>query len=235
MPLPLKVVISYSQNLQDRPSVERLIRHMAPMVQAGKISVWDDSKIPPGDIWKEAIVQQLSLADIIIMLVSSDYTASEFVNTIEVPLAMTRHAAGQCTIVPVLLRNCLFELMPYSKFAFLPRNLQNHRLEPVEGWSNPDDAYEMVARKLLELTNAFSEAQTPVNVTATITAARSVSSLSELEKKGYEAQLDLATQKLQRLHKAHLLATDENVKFAYEQDIQALESLTSNLKAKLQP
>ncbi|MDX2281329.1 MAG: hypothetical protein NW218_17210 [Saprospiraceae bacterium] len=57
--------------------------------------------------------------------------------------------------------------------------------------------------------------------------------ISELERKGYESQLQLAIQKLQRMESAHLLETDEARKFAYEQQINTLKDTVQDLKAKL--
>lgn len=57
--------------------------------------------------------------------------------------------------------------------------------------------------------------------------------ISELERKGYESQLQLAIQKLQRMESAHMLETDEARKFAYEQQINTLRDTVQDLKAKL--
>lgn len=58
-------------------------------------------------------------------------------------------------------------------------------------------------------------------------------SISELERKGYESQLQLAIQKLQRMESAHMLETEEARKFAYEQQINTLKDTVQDLKAKL--
>lgn len=59
------------------------------------------------------------------------------------------------------------------------------------------------------------------------------SDISELERKGYESQLQLAIQKLQRMESAHMLETEEARKFAYEQQINTLKDTVQDLKAKL--
>ncbi len=58
-------------------------------------------------------------------------------------------------------------------------------------------------------------------------------SISELERKGYESQLQLSTQMLQRLETAHLLESDAARKFAYEHQINTLKDTIQDLKAKL--
>jgi hypothetical protein len=156
MAAPLKVFISYSHNPNDRPLLDQFVLQLAPLVQAGKITYWEDSLMLPSQIWEEAIRDNLTQADIVVLLVSSDYTASEFVNRIEVPLAMQRQAAGQCQIVPVLLRSCLFGLMPYAKYEFLPKKPEHQRLLPVENWESKDNAFEVVVRQLHELVNQIA-------------------------------------------------------------------------------
>lgn len=236
MTTPLKVFISYSQNKSDRQLLDQLLSQTAPLVKSGKIIVWEDSKIPAGQQWDKAIKDSIAQADIVVLLVSSDYTASEYINTIEVPLAMERQAAGHCAIVPVLLRSCLFELMPYSHYAFLPKSLDSQRLIPVDQWGNINEAFTTVVRRLYELVqqmtgeNAAAPESSPVN-----NAPKASSPINKLEREGAEAQLSLATQKQQRLQSALLLETDASRQFAYEQEIQKLETQIQVLKIKLQP
>ncbi len=235
---PLKIFISYSHNQNDRPLLDQLLRHLAPLVQTGKITVWEDSKILPSDLWDKAIKDNLEEADIVVLLVSSDYTASDYINRIEVPVAMKRHREDLCVVVPVLLRSCLFDLMPYSIYEFLPKKTENQRLIPVDKWENTDDALEVVVRRLNELIKEKTSKNNSapiVNIPTPATdSPHSKDILSELERKGYEQHLNLATQKLQRLQSAHLLETDASRQFAYEQEIQKLEMVVADLKSTLQ-
>jgi len=77
MTTPLKVFISYSQNKSDRQLLDQLLSQTAPLVKSGKIIVWEDSKIPAGQQWDKAIKDSIAQADIVVLLVSSDYTASD--------------------------------------------------------------------------------------------------------------------------------------------------------------
>ncbi|MEI6412130.1 MAG: hypothetical protein WCR52_22250 [Bacteroidota bacterium] len=63
----------------------------------------------------------------------------------------------------------------------------------------------------------------------------SMDAISELERQGYEKQLLLATQKLQRMETAWLLEIDEARKFAYEHQINALKDTVKDLKTNLNP
>ena len=118
---PLKVFISYSHNDSDRPLLEKLLKQIAPLKQNKVIEIWEDALIAPSCEWNDEIMKQLNHADIVVMLVSSDYIASEFVNNEEVPLAMKRCEEGHCRIVPVLLRSCMHDVPPYARYEYLPK------------------------------------------------------------------------------------------------------------------
>ncbi len=148
---PLKVFISYSHNDSDRPLLEKLLKQIAPLKHNKLIEIWEDSLIAPSYEWNDEIMKQLNHADIVVMLVSSDYIASEFVNNEEVPLAMKRCEEGHCRIVPVLLRSCMHDVPPYARYEYLPKEPVNQRLLPVDQWDKTDKALEVVARRLHEL------------------------------------------------------------------------------------
>ena len=148
---PLSVFISYSHNEKDRPLLDAFRKHLAPLEQNGFIKIWEDAKIQASDKWEQVIMQQLGQADIVILLVSSDYLASKFVEEHEVPLALKRHEEGACKIVPVLLRECLYGLTSYAQYEFLPKDPADKRLKPVDQWDNSDRPLAITAASLLEL------------------------------------------------------------------------------------
>jgi hypothetical protein len=235
MASPHKVFISYSHNQNDRPLLDKLLLQLAPLINAGKISVWEDSQISPGQAWDDVIKENLNVADIVVMLVSSDYTASNYINQIEVPISMQRQAAGDCKVVPVLLRSCLFELMPYSKYEFLPKTADNQRLVPVDSWEKPDEALAVVVRRLHQLIKQGNESpnKPPLVDDNPNSMQEHHSPISDLERKGYELQLTLATEKLQHLQMAALRSFNASEKFSYEHEIKQLETLIAELKSKL--
>jgi hypothetical protein len=234
--LPLRVFISYSHNSNDRPLLDQLIRHISPLAQQGKISVWEDSMIMPGSNWDEVINTEIRRADIVLFLVSSDYLASDYVHRIEVPIAMQRQADGFCTVVPVLLRSCMFELMPYAEYEFLPKTAHDQRLVPLDLWANKDEAIATIVRKLNVLVKQAEpkSAQPTASPVPVPTKTPPPSTVSEIERKGQEQQLALATQKQQHLKTALLLETGAAQQFALEHEIQKLDNTINDLKNKLQ-
>ena len=193
--------------------------------------------IMPGSNWDETITAEIRRADIAVFLVSSDYLASDYVNRIEVPIARQRQADGTCAVVPVLLRDCLYDLMPYAEYEFLPKTAHDQRLLPLDQWTNTDEAFATIVRRLHLL---VKQAETPASATPTLSQLAPPTmlqntSISALERGGYELQLQLATEKQQRLQTALLLETDPSRQFALEHEINKLNSTITNLKNKLQP
>lgn len=132
---PVNIFIAYAH--ADEAFLRPLRKHLAVLEDDG-VSIWYDGEILPGEEWDASIKTRLKAADIILLLVSIDFLTSDYVKGTELPTALSRHAAGECTVVPVIVRNCLWQkklgaLQALPKEAF-----------PVENWSSVDNAYHNV-------------------------------------------------------------------------------------------
>ncbi|MHC0061910.1 SUMF1/EgtB/PvdO family nonheme iron enzyme [Nostoc sp. UIC 10890] len=136
---PLKVFCSYSHN--DEPLKDELAKHLTMLERQGITSTWHDRKIPPGKEWDQQINENLNKADIILLLVSSDFIFSEYCSDVEVTTAIERHAKGEACVIPIILRNVFWQDAPFAKLQALPKNAQ-----PIKSWSNQDDAFTNVAQ-----------------------------------------------------------------------------------------
>ncbi|MBD2563199.1 MULTISPECIES: SUMF1/EgtB/PvdO family nonheme iron enzyme [Nostoc] len=136
---PLKVFCSYSHN--DEPLKDELAKHLTMLERQGITSTWHDRKIPPGKEWDQQINENLNTADIILLLVSSDFIFSKYCWDVEVTKAIERHANGEACVIPIILRNVFWQDAPFAKLQALPKNAQ-----PIKSWSNQDDAFTNVAQ-----------------------------------------------------------------------------------------
>jgi internalin A len=125
---------------------DRLAVHLKQLERQGLIEPWHDRCILPGADQGTDIDRRLSTADIILLLVSADFIASDYCWGTEMKRALERHEMGQAVVVPVVLRPCEWSGTPFAKLSALPRDAR-----PVSHWTDPDDAWVDVARGIRRL------------------------------------------------------------------------------------
>ena len=102
MPAAAKSEIFISYSHKDDAWLQRLKVHLEPLVERGVLRVWDDTDIPPGEIWLAALQDAISRARVAVLLVSPDYLASSFVARDELPPILRAADDGlRVTWVPV--------------------------------------------------------------------------------------------------------------------------------------
>jgi formylglycine-generating enzyme required for sulfatase activity len=136
---PVNIFIAYAH--ADENFLRPLRKHLAVLEDDG-VSIWYDGEILPGEEWDASIKNRLKAADIILLLVSIDFLTSDYVKGTELPTALSRHAAGECTVVPVIVRNCLWQ-KKLGALQALPKEAR-----PVADWSSADNAYHNVVEGL---------------------------------------------------------------------------------------
>jgi len=134
----IELFFSYSH--KDEELRDELLKHLSLLKRERVIAGWHDREISAGQEWDEAIRSHLDSADIILLLISSDFMASDFCYNIEVKRAMKRHEAGEARVIPVILRPVDWKRAPFGKLAALPKDGK-----PVTSWSNPDEAFLNIA------------------------------------------------------------------------------------------
>lgn len=102
------VFISYSH--ADAEWLERLQKHLRPLQREG-VDVWDDTRLRPGEPWREGIRKALSQVKVAILLISADFLASDFIVTDELPPLLKAAEEEGATILPVIISPCRFERM----------------------------------------------------------------------------------------------------------------------------
>jgi hypothetical protein len=122
-----KVFISYSH--ADMEWLERLKRHLKPLVREGHLDCWDDNHIRPGDDWKQEIRTALDTAQAAVLLISADFFASDFIDENELPPLLAAAQAKGVRILPVILSASRFARNPdLSRFQGV-----NSPSEPLDG------------------------------------------------------------------------------------------------------
>lgn len=133
------VFLSYSN--KDDGIKEELDVQLSGLKRSNKISTWNDGKISPGTEWDNKIKQELDNADIILLLVSADFIASEYIWNIEIKRAIEKHEKGEALVIPIFCRACDFSNMPFAKLQGLPKDTNFIMSQP-----NKDEALAEVAK-----------------------------------------------------------------------------------------
>ncbi|MDU9408071.1 toll/interleukin-1 receptor domain-containing protein [Pseudomonas sp. zfem001] len=143
-----KVFISYSH--KDEVYREELEEHLSMLRREGEVSVWHDRKITAGDEWKNEIDSNLESAQIVILLISSSFLASDYCHDVELGKAMAMHEEGLATIVAIIIRACDWKRAGFSKYQAVPKDAN-----PVALWADKDSAWLDVVTRLRELISKF--------------------------------------------------------------------------------
>ncbi|HEY6285805.1 MAG TPA: tetratricopeptide repeat protein [Ktedonobacteraceae bacterium] len=136
----------YSYAHKDEKLRNELEKHLVHLKRLGLIINWYDRDINAGTEWAYEIDTHLNSAQIILMLISPDFIASEYCYSIEMVRAMERHEAGDARVIPIILRPTEWRSSPFSKLQALPTNGR-----PVTKWPNRDEALLDVAKGIREV------------------------------------------------------------------------------------
>lgn len=85
---------------------------MRPFERQGNVELWADSRITPGDRWKQEIASAIHRASIAVLLISADFLASDFVVENELPPLLEAAQRDGVRVIPVILKACAFADIP---------------------------------------------------------------------------------------------------------------------------
>lgn len=126
---------------EDRSFMQKLRKYLRQLEREGLITIWSDIDIDAGSEWEREIEKHLNTAHIILLLISPDFTNSDYCTGKEMKRAMERHEQNEACVIPVMLRTTPFwQRAPFGKLQAVPFNA-----EPISKWPNEDDAFSNVA------------------------------------------------------------------------------------------
>ena len=97
-----EVFISYAH--EDARLRQQLETHLLLLQREGLIGTWHDQQIGAGTEWHGQIDAHLNSARVIVLLVSADFLASDYISDVELRRAMEWDNAGEARVVPVIVR-----------------------------------------------------------------------------------------------------------------------------------
>ena len=144
------ITLFYSYAREDEAFRDRLEAHLAPLKRQGIIATWHDRLIDPGHDFAQAISQHLEEADIILLLISADFINSDYCYDQEMTRALEKHAQGDARVIPVIVRPCDWESMPFGKLQAIPTDGK-----PISSFPDQDTAFFEVAQAIRRVSRAI--------------------------------------------------------------------------------
>lgn len=165
------LVFSYSH--ADEALRNELEKHLSPLKRAGKITTWHDRRIVPGQEFERQIDQYFSEAGIILLLISSDFIASDYCYEVEMTNALARHKRGEAVVIPVILRECAWHQLEFG--SIMAATIDG---KPITKFASHDEGYvqvvDAVSRAIAAMEARKPQQSTPVPVQPLVSKADTV-------------------------------------------------------------
>lgn len=210
----LSLFFSYSH--ADEELRDQLEQQLAILKRQKVISVWHDRRIIAGSEIDHSIDAQLEAADIILLLVSPAFLASDYCYDREMTRAMERHHAGEARVIPVILRPCAWHDAPFGKLLATPTDGKPVTLSP-----DRDQAFLEVANAIKAAAKALDGSPSAPSVPAPMPT---FSSPSEIAVAPRSSNLRLAKTFTERDKDAFKLDSFEYMAKFFENSLGELQS-----------
>lgn len=140
-----KIFISYSK--YDNQHKDTLLKHLAGL--RDKIISWNDRDILAGEEWDKRINEELSIADIVLYLVSAHSMTTEYIQHDELPVINARCRKGECVLVPIIVDFCRWQGLDLAKYNALPE--KGIPVTDTNHWVNENEAWLKVVEGIEKL------------------------------------------------------------------------------------
>lgn len=158
----IEIIFCYAR--EDDKLRQNLEKQLRALKRQGLINVWYDRQINSGIEWKYEVDRHFNTANIILLLISSDFMDSDYCYSVEMKHAMERHRHGDARVIPVILRPTLWQGAPFGKLQALPPDAI-----PVVNrkWRSQDEAFFTIAKGIKKVVEELLEPPLPHLLDAT--------------------------------------------------------------------
>lgn len=146
--MKIKVFLSYSH--EDEKMKEELDKHLIMLKRNNKIDSWNDRCLIAGQKLEKEILEQLESSDVIVLLVSTDFLASDYCYEKEMKIALEKNERGEAIVIPVILRTCDWLSSPLKDLLAVPTDGK-----PINKWEDKDEAYFSVKQHIEKAINNY--------------------------------------------------------------------------------
>jgi hypothetical protein len=152
---PIKIFLCYSD--EDADLVRRLKDHLEPLVSSGKVEIWSYQRVFSliNIDWQQEFEYQFNTANIILLLGSLDFLASDRCYHVEAREALEKYKAGKARVIHVALKP-VFDPAGQPILRDLPV-LPSNGLSVTE-WKNRHEAFQHVYEGILAVVEELEDA-----------------------------------------------------------------------------
>jgi TIR domain len=130
------ISLFFSYSHRDESLRDELEIHLAALKRQGVIQTWHDRRIGAGKDFNSEISENLESAQIILLLISPYFIASDYCYDIEMKRALERHEFGEARVIPVILHPCDWHSLPFGNLTATPKDGK-----PISKYPNQHDAF----------------------------------------------------------------------------------------------
>ena len=134
-------IVFFSYSHVDEGLRDQLEKQLAVLRRQGVIETWHDRRIGAGLELDREVAAHIEKADLILLLVSSDFLDSDYCYEREMARALERHECGDAVVIPVILRACDWHSAPFGHLMATPTDGK-----PITQWPDRDEALLEVAK-----------------------------------------------------------------------------------------
>ena len=139
----MKGFISYAH--EDQQMFLEFRKHLRTVERGFDVAFWADDSIRAGHHWNAKLQQEISKSDVIILLISPAYQASDYIYEQEIPAIQARRQDANALVVPVVLASCDWQSLAGSLQA---TPMKSRRVVPITQWSLPEQGYDQARAQI---------------------------------------------------------------------------------------
>ncbi len=126
-----QIFVSYAN--VDVKWLKLLDPHIKGLERHASVVRFDDRQLVGGSDWDAEIKAALERADIVVLLVTANFIASEYIHRVELPAMLRRLQTDGCVIIPVLFETCARQLLGVEDRGYLPKDAEG-AIVPINKW-----------------------------------------------------------------------------------------------------
>lgn len=141
--------VSYSH--ADEEWLGEIKKWLQPLEAKGLVSIWDDTGIQAGAIWRDEIQKGLDEAKLAMLLVTQDFLNSEFITQNELPPLLEKSRSEGLKVLWVAVRPSTYRDSAIEKYQAVNNPSKPlSSLEPAERDEALLDLYQVVKNAVVE-------------------------------------------------------------------------------------